>query len=474
GPGGGGRYDLVILGSGSAAFAAAIRASQAGARVAMVERATVGGTCVNVGCVPSKYLLRASEIHDLAGQGGYPGLGTRAEAVDLPALMAGKEALVEGLRREKYTDLIAEYGWEMVEGEASFLDGGRVRVRGPEGERVLEGERFLVATGAVPAVPPLPGLEEAGYLTSSEVLALGRLPRSVAVLGAGYVALELGQFLARLGAEVTLMQRGPRLLPRHEPEIGEALRQLLEEQGIRLLAGVRPERVERTAAGRLVRYRDASGQSGAVEAEEVLVATGRRPATEALALERAGVALAPGGGVAVDGRLRSTNPAVFAAGDVTGGPQYVYVAAHEGKLAAENALGLGARDLDLSLVPSVIFTRPAVASVGLTEARAREAGYPVRSAVLPAEALARARVNGATRGLYKLVADASGGRLLGAHLLAEEAGEVIYAAALALRGGLTVADLAESLAPYLTMGEGLRLAALAFDQEVSRLSCCAG
>ncbi|MDI3317230.1 MAG: mercury(II) reductase [Bacillota bacterium] len=476
-PGKGDRYDLVVLGSGGAAFAAAIRASEAGARVAMVERGTVGGTCVNVGCVPSKALLRAAEVYHLAAHPPFAGLRTRAEGVDVGALVAGKDALVSRMRREKYTDLIEAYGWELVAGEASFRDGERVVVRGPEGERVLEADRFLVATGARPAVPPVPGLEEAGFLTSTEVLALDRLPRSVVVLGAGYVALELGQLLRRLGAEVTLMQRGPRLLRDQEPEIGEALRRVLEGEGIRVRTGVQPVRVERTGAGRLVRYRPAGtgpAAEGAVEAEEVLVATGRLPHTEPLALARAGVALGPRGGVQVDGGLRSSNPAIYAAGDVTGGPQYVYVAAHEGRLAAENALGLAHREVDLSVLPSVIFTDPSVASVGLTEAAARQAGYDVRTAVLPLEAIPRALVNRATTGLYKLVADASSGRLLGAHLLAEEAGEVIYAASLAVRFGLTVADLTDGLAPYLTMAEGLRLAALAFDKEVNLLSCCAG
>ncbi|ABG04726.1 Mercuric reductase MerA [Rubrobacter xylanophilus DSM 9941] len=468
---GGGRhdYDLAIIGSGGGAFAAAIRAVERGARVAMIERGTVGGTCVNVGCVPSKTLLRGAEIYHRAGHHPFEGVRTKALAADYGAMVAQKDRLVGRMRQEKYLDLVEEYGWELIRGEAAFEDEGTLRVEG----RRISAAAYLIATGARPAVPPIPGLEEAGYLTSTTNMELEEAPESVLVIGAGYVAIEQGQLLSRLGSRVTLMQRGPRLLREQEPEVSEAMMEALRREGIEVLTGVRIERAGKTEKGKKRLHLAVGGEERVLEGEEILVAAGRRPNVEELGLERAGVELDERGAVRVDGRLGTTNPRVWAAGDVTLGPQYVYVAAYEGALAADNALGGAGREVDLSALPGVIFSDPQVASVGLTERRARERGLEVQSSVLPLEAVPRALVNHDTLGVIKLVAEAGTGRLLGAHMVAENAGDVIYAATLAVRFGLTVSDLAENFAPYLTMSEGLKLAAQAFGRDVSRLSCCA-
>jgi mercuric reductase len=465
---GDGEYDLAIIGSGGAAFAAAIRATDQGARVVMIERGTLGGTCVNIGCVPSKTLLRAAEIYHLAGHHPFAGIPTDAGRADMAALVHQKDELVSDLRQHKYADLIGEYGWELVRGEAGFADARTLEVDG----RRIQARAFLIATGARPAVPEIPGLSEAGYLTSTTALALDHVPESVAVIGSGYVALELGQLLRRLGAKVTLMQRGPQLLRAYDPEVGEAMAEVLRDEGIELLTGVRYERVEGGGDGRRVRV-EVNGRSRAIEAEAILVAAGRRPNTEALHLERAGVAIGQHGEVRVDSELRTNMPHILAAGDVTAGPQFVYVAAYQGGIAAENALG-GHRQADLDAVPAVTFTSPAIASVGLTEAAARQAGYDVRGSLLPLSAVPRALVNRDTRGLFKLVADGKTERVLGAQVVAENAGDAIYAATLAVRLHLTVTDLGGTLAPYLTMAEGIRLAAQTFGRDVAKLSCCAG
>ena len=461
-------YDLAIVGSGGAAFSAAIRARDAGANVVMIERGTTGGTCVNIGCVPSKTLLRAGEIHHLAGHHPFAGLATEAGPVQMGRLTAQKDELVGELRRHKYEDLVADYSWELVRGEAAFVDAHTLEV----GDRQIRAKTFLIATGARPAVPDIPGLVEAGYLTSTTALALDHVPESVAVIGSGYIALELGQLLRRLGAKVTLMQRSPRLLKTYDPEIGEAMTTVLADEGIELVAGVRYLRVDGGSGGRHVRL-EVAGRERIVEAAEILVATGRQPNTEALRLDRAGVRVGPGGEVPVDGELRTNVPHILAAGDVTAGPQFVYVAAYEGGLAADNALG-AQRQVDLHVVPAVIFTSPAIATVGLTEAAARQAGHDVKTSVLPLSAVPRALVNRDTRGVFKLVADADNDQVLGAHAVAENAGDAIYAATLAVKFHLTVADLTETMAPYLTMAEGLKLAAQTFGRDVNKLSCCAG
>lgn len=462
-------YDLVIVGSGSAAFAAAIRARDLGARVLMVESGTLGGTCVNVGCVPSKFLLRTAEVYYLAQHHGYAGIPTHAGPLDWRALVAQKDELVRALRKEKYEDLIELYGWDLVQGRARFIDRETLAVDG----RTVQAPAYVLATGASPAVPPIEGLAEAGYLTSTTAMELEALPPSLAVIGANAIGLEMGQLFARLGVRVTLIEILPRIAPFEEPEVSEALAAALREEGIEILTAAQVRRVERTATGKRLWIYTGDGLR-TWEVAEVLVATGRRPNTEGLGLDRAGVETDRRGAVVVDEFLQTTNPRIWAAGDCTGSPQFVYVAALEGTVAAENALGRDRRRVDLSIVPRITFTTPTVASVGLTEAQAREQGYDVRVTVMPVTVLARAWVNQDTRGLFKLVADAVTDRLLGVHVVADNAGEVIYAAQLALQAGLRVSDLATSLAPYLTMAEGLRLAAQSFGRDVARMSCCAG
>lgn len=464
-----GQYDLVIIGSGGAAFSAAIQARRHGARVVMIERGTMGGTCVNVGCVPSKTLLRASEIYFHARNNPFAGLPISVGPVDMGLLVGQKGELVAELRREKYESLVEAYGFDVIHGEAQFIDEGSIRV----GEQVVAGKAFLIATGASPSIPDIPGLKEVEFLTSTTALELKSLPKSLAVIGSGYIALELGQLYRHLGSQVTLIQRSERILKEYDPEISAVMTRALAQQGVELITGVRYERIEGDRLGKRV-FIEVDGQKRVIEAEQLLVATGRSPNTAALALDKAGVRVGRRGEVIVDERLRTSNPRIFAAGDVTMGPQFVYVAAYAGALAADNALGTADRKIDLRTVPAVTFTNPSIATVGLTENEAKAAGFEVKTSILPLEAVPRAIVNRETTGVFKLVADVATGRLLGAHVVAENAGDVIYAATLAIKFGLTIRDLKETLAPYLTMAEGLKLAALTFDTDVSKLSCCAG
>jgi mercuric reductase len=460
--------DLVIIGGGAAAFSAAITASELGARVLMIEEGKVGGTCVNIGCVPSKFLLRAGEIYHQAGHHGYAGVRTAALGAEVNPLVVQMHELVGELRREKYEDLVEHYGWELLRGRARFIRPDAVTVAG----RTVRGRAFLLATGARPAVPAIPGLERVGYLTSTSAMQLDRLPSSLAVIGAGYVGLELGQVFRALGCEVTLLQRRQRLLPEHEPEVAEAMGAVLDRLGMTVLTGTQVRRLERTARGcGLVLSR--GGREETIEAEQLLLAAGRQPNTEALQLDRAGVAVDERGAPVLDATLRTTNPRIWAAGDVTLAPQFVSVAAHQGRVAARNAVLEQAEPVDLSAVPAVMFTSPQVAAVGLTRADAKRQGYRVESAFLPIQAITRARIDLEREGGVVMVAEEASGRLLGVQVVGRNAGEVIYAATLAVKHRLTVADLVESFAPYPTMAEGLRLTALAFQRDVAKLSCCA-
>jgi mercuric reductase len=461
-------YDLVVVGAGSAAFAAAIKATEAGYRVALVEEGVLGGTCVNIGCVPSKALLRAGELAWTAGHHPFAGLSTSSGPVDVAALVGQKDELVGALRQAKYADLVQDYGFEVIYGHARFVGPGLLDVGG----RALSAEVFLVATGASPSAPPIPGLTEAGFLTSTTALNLRAVPARLAVIGANAVGLELGQFFLHLGAEVTFLDVAVRIAPFEEPEVSEVLADALRAQGARILAPADVLGVKR-AAGRLDVKVRAGDNEIVLTVDQVLVATGRTPNTSDLGLEAAGVEFDARGAVIVDDQLRTTNPRVFAAGDVTGGPQFVYVSAYEGALAVDNALLGAGRSVDLTGLPKVTFTSPQVASAGLTEAEARAAGHDVVTSVLPLEAVPRALVNRDIHGLVKLVAEAGTGRLLGASVLADGAGDVIQAAVLAIRHGLTTDELATTFHPYLTMAEGIKLAAQTFTRDVHRLSCCA-
>lgn len=462
-------YDLLVLGAGSAAFAAAITAAEAGFKVGVVESGTLGGTCVNVGCVPSKALLKAAELHWAAAHHSFSGLRTSAGAPDLGALVAQKDELVSLLRQVKYADLVEAYGFEVVAGQAAFVSPSAVAVDG----ETLSGSATLIATGSSPLVPPIPGLADAGYLTSATALELTELPRRLAVIGAGSVGLELGQYFLHLGSDVSFFEMAGRIAPFEEPEISAALAEAFRHQGANVFAPAQVRSVERSSEG-IRLHAQVEGDDVVRVVDQVLVATGRRPNTEGLIVERAGVDLDARGAVVIDEYLRTSNPAVYAAGDVTASPQFVYVAAHQGALAAENALLQGGRRLDLSTLPRVTFTSPPVAAVGLTEADADAAGHRVTTSVLPISAVPRAIVNRETHGLVKLVADGESDRLLGVSIMAEGAGEVIQAAVLALKYGATTAELATTFAPYLTMAEALKLAAQTFTRDVSRLSCCAG
>jgi mercury(II) reductase len=465
----GGSYDLVVVGAGSAGFSAAITAADQGAQVALIGSGTIGGTCVNIGCVPSKTLIRAAEtLHNARAAARFAGIAAEAEVTDWRGTVRQKDSLVAELRQAKYIDLLPAYnGIAYREGPARLADGG-VEVDGT----CVPAGKIIIATGARPAVPAIPGIETVPYLTSTTALDLEELPKSMIVIGGGYIGAELAQMFARAGVEVTLVCRS-RLLPEAEPEIGAALTGYFIDEGIAVISGITYRAIRKTADDvALTVHRD--GKDVTIDADQVLVATGRTPNIEGLGLAEHGIALSPKGGIFVDDRMRTTRSGVYAAGDVTGHDQFVYMAAYGAKLAAKNALNGNSLRYDNSAMPAIVFTDPQVASVGLTEAAARAAGHAVRVSTIGLDQVPRALAARDTRGLIKLVADAGSGRLLGAHILAPEGADSIQTAALAIRHRLTVDDLAETLFPYLTTVEGLKLAALAFDKDVAKLSCCAG
>ncbi len=468
--GGSGRLHIAVIGSGGAAFAGALRAADEGASVTMIEAGTLGGTCVNVGCVPSKIMIRGAHIAHLLAEHPFPGIGRQAPAVDRRALVAQQQARVEELRHAKYESILESRAdsIRLLRAVARFENARALAVTLPDGKvETVRADRILVATGASPAIPDIPGLKGTPYWTSTEALVAEDLPEHLIVYGGSVVALELAQAFLRLGSEVTLVARST-LLSKEDPAIGVELARVLGGEGMRILTNttLRGVRFEKN------RFHVETGLDH-LAGDRLLIATGRRANTGLLGLEKTGVRTDGAGAIVVDDHMETTADGVYAAGDCTNSPEYVYVAAAGGTRAAINMMGGDAR-LDLSVLPAVVFTDPQVATVGLSEAQARKRGIDTDSRTLTLDNVPRALANFETRGFIKLVAEKRSGRLIGAQILAAEAGEIIQTAALAIRANMTIADLGGQLFPYLTMVEGIKLCAQTFTKDVKQLSCCAG
>jgi mercuric reductase len=463
------RLHIVVIGSGGGAFAGALKAAEAGARVTMIERGILGGTCVNVGCVPSKIMIQSAHVAHVRRQSPFDnGISVSTPTVDRARLLAQQKALIGELRHSKYAGLLeANEAITLVRGEARFKDAHTVAVQSAEGQREIGFDRCLIATGAHPAVPQIPGLADTPYWTSTDALASHQIPARLAVLGSSIVAAELAQAFARLGSKVTVLARST-LFSREDPAVGEAIEQAFRAEGIDVWTHTRASSVHHIDGEFVL-----ATNRGELRADRLLVATGRTANTGGLQLESIGVELDAQGRVLVDDHMRTSNPNIFASGDCTNQPQFVYVAAAAGTRAAVNMTG-GDATLNLEVMPAVVFTDPQIATVGLSEKEARQRGIEVESRTLTLDNVPRALVNFDTRGFIKIVAERGTGRLLGVQAVAAQAGELIQSAALAMRAGMRIQDLTDQLFPYLTMVEGLKLAAQTFTKDVKQLSCCAG
>ncbi len=480
------RYDLVILGSGSTAFAAALHAAELGKTVVMTESRTVGGTCANRGCLPSKNLIEATRLVYDAAHPRYPGLTPIHMPFSWAELVAQKDEMIEEYRSHKYESLLDDPDhMQVVPGQARLVSDHEVEVQSADGTRRLIGSQLLIATGSQPRIPHVPGLVDVPYLTSDLLSSaddpwgteLREQPRSLLILGGGYIALELGQMFARFGTEVTIVTRGKRILSGYEPEIAEALTDILQEEGLRIVTRAQVRGV-RSEGEEVVLSVQRHGSQQTFTAEQLLVSTGRRPNTQEIGLERAGVEVDPAGAVRVDRTLRANISHIWAAGDVIGRETESQMAtplgAHDGKIAAHNALsGEPLREVDHRVIPRTIFTDPQVAVVGLTDEEAVTAGIACECNTIPLSVVPRAGAIRDTRGVIKMVLDGPTRRVVGVSMLGVNAGEVIGEAAMALRFGATTDDFIDLIHVYPTMAEALKLVAISFTKDVNRLSCCA-
>jgi len=472
------QFDLVILGSGSTAFAAALRAQEMGKTAVMTEERAIGGTCVNRGCLPSKNLIEAAKLVYDARHPRYPGLEPTPLPMNFRTLVGQKDEVIASYREKKYESLLGGK-FRIEKGHAQFVDPHTVEVDGKQ----LRGDAILIASGSRPVLPAISGLAEVPYLTSDlltsgEAVEMTELPRSLVVIGGGYVALELGQMFHRFGVKVTLLERSKELLAHgYEPEVGPAVRGILEDEGLEILTNAIPKAV-RAGGGSLVVALQVDRAQRELRAEQLLVAAGRRPNTDEIAIEKSGIALGERGQVLVDEHLRTNVPHIFAAGDVVGsehGSQMATpVGSQDGRIVAHNALsGEPPRRVNHRVIPRAIFIDPPLAVVGMNEKEALAAGHRCWCRALPMSLVPRAGAIRDTRGFIKMVADASTHQVLGVTMLGNSAAEVIHEAAMALRLGAKLHDFIDLLHVYPTMAEALKIAAISRFKDPAKLSCCA-
>jgi mercuric reductase len=460
------QYDLIIIGGGSAAFSASTAAAEMGLSVLMVNAGLdIGGTCVSVGCVPSKFLIRNAEQIHKALHSPFNGVSSATPQVDYKAIIRQKKELVAALQKKKYLDVVEKLDTvEVLEGWARFVDSHTIEVKGKQ----YKGMKFLLATGATTNVPEIEGLIEVGYITNESLFDLEEQPKHLIVLGAGYIALEIAQAYNRFGTKVTILHRSERILRTQSADITDELTMHLKNEGINIHTNVRIQKFEKH--GETIK---AITNKGVFEASHVLVATGARANTFGMNIEKTGLQLLPSGHVKVNEKQETNVSHIYAAGDCTNTPAFVYTAAKEGKVAVLNAFKSTGAKVDYTGLPWVVFTDPQVAGAGLDEQEAAQAGIPYETSIMPLTEVPRAQAALDTRGFIKLIRNTENDKLIGGRIIAPEGGELAMQLSLAIKAGMTVEELADSFHPYLTLSEGIKLAAITFNKDVSELSCCA-
>lgn len=467
------KYDLVIIGGGAAAFAAAIKAEGHGVKTAMIEKHVLGGTCVNVGCIPSKNLLGAGEIINISRHPQYLSVFPCDQSFDFASTISNKDNLVKSIRNEKYYDVMYSFEYvEFVEGTASFVSDRTIRVN----DKKIESDKFIIATGSSPFIPAIKSIDTVDYLTNVEALSLRKKPLSMIIIGGRALGLEFAQMYSRFGTKVTVLQRSNRIIPDHEPEISEKLYEYLNSEGIEILIGVEIKEAYQKDNEKIVKITtNDQGSERQLKAEQLLIATGRRPNTSSLYLENAGVRLRENdGAIIVNSEMRTSASNIWAAGDVVGGPMLESLAAKEGATAAENAITGNHKRTDFLSVPSAIFTSPQVASVGLTESQMMERYGFCSCKTLEMKQVPKALTVNRTKGLVKMVVNPrENNRIIGVHILSDLAADMIHEAVMAVKYKLTVDDIIETVHVFPTMTEAIKLVATSFKQDVKKLTCCA-
>jgi mercuric reductase len=466
-------FDLIIIGGGSAAFSAAIKAEELGLATLMVNGGLpFGGTCVKVGCVPSKALIRAAETAYHAGHSNFAGIKPRGADIDFAQVIKDKKQLVATLQQKKYMDVVGGFeNLNRIEGWAEFVDSKTILVNGKDNYTAL---KFIIATGATTNVPEIEGLEDIGYLTNVSLFDLEEKPESITIMGAGYIGLEIAMAYNRLGVKVRIIEFTDRVLRTQTPDISEELEKNMKREGIEILPNFRAIKFEKNGRDTIIHCKCADGTTTQIrEPGKIVVASGILPNTKKLGLNNIGLQLTKSGHISVNEKMETNLSNIYAAGDVTTTPSYVYTAAYEGKTAVENAFTGAEKKTDYSSLPWVVFTDPQVAGAGLDESQAEAKNIPFEASKLLLIDVPRALAANDTRGFIKLIRNPESDRLIGARIVAPEGGELVRQLSMAIKYGITVKELADDFYPYLTLSEGIKLAAITFGKDISKLSCCA-
>ncbi len=469
------QYDLAIIGRGAAAFAAAIKASELSegkTRILMVGTGPIGGTCVNVGCVPSKYLLEASHSHFYPQHPRFPGIEPSNSKFDFSKVMEGLRSVVSQFRHSKYEKVLRAYAHvEMVEAKARFKSPTEIELLDGS-DRVANTKNTLIATGSKPTSPPIEGLNETGYITSDTVWELNERPHSLAIIGGGAIGLELGQAFLHFDSEVSIIEAMPRIMATAEPEISEVLQHKLEGEGMKFYIKARINKVGRDNNGRkFIEVVTAQGRTK-VECDEILVATGRAPNTDELALEKAGIRTDKRGFIETDATMKTSNPAVYAGGDcVSKKLMLETLSAREGVVAASNIMGQK-EAIDYLSTPWAVFTNPQIAAVGKTEEEYVKETGSCSCRIVELRDVAKAAMLGEKEGLLKLVINPRNGLVVGLHVLSPLATEYIIEGVYAMKYNATFRDIMNTTHIFPSLAEGVKLAAQSFVRDIGMMSCC--
>jgi len=464
------KYDLIIVGGGAGAFAAAIRANELKAKTAMINAGLpLGGTCVNVGCVPSKTLVHAAEVLHQAKRHNIPGIELEIKNFDFSKVIEDELNMVKALREEKYEKVLKHLEHvEIVSGRAKFVSKHEVEVNGKK----LTADKFIVAAGSTARVPDIKGIKEAGYITHIEALKLRKLPKELIVVGAGVQGLEFAQVFSRFGSKVTILQRGPSIFPLGEKELVLRLAEVLSKEGIAIKTNVQIKSAGKKGNKKILAY-EIDGKLMEISGDEILLTAGKIPNTEGLALDKAGVEINDRRAVAVNKYFQTSAEHIFAVGDVTNLPLRLEpTAGREGTLAAGNALNNTKNSIDYNSVPYTVFTDPQLAGVGFTEDEQMKQTGVCACRTVSFNDIPKAIILKRTEGLIKMGIDPKTKQILGLHILAPNAGELIAEAMMLIKNKNTIDDVIGSLPMFPTLSESIKIAALSFTKDISKLSCC--